>query len=350
MKSFILFSFLWVTNTLMAQTFEIRAVNVSATQIGVEFRATSNPTPAATMLITDLVFGIKWASACNTDFNTTSIVSNYNVKASGNRLTSGSYHYRGFYGDNVPFNVPTNWALNTWVRILTINTTGGVGNCTFEICEVGFDAANDPDIGIDNGGNMFFTPVINGSANSVVLPIELLSFEAKESHRTGVLDWQTVNEKEVQHFEIEQSNDGKTFKRVGIVEARNKQDNKEQYSFTDKNPFIGATYYRLKMVDRSEAFRYSSVESINLEGKMTINVYPNPTNVQLNIDVNLLQDDKLDIALLDVAGRIIKQSTSSAIKGENNIVINTNDVPSGFYLLKLQTANNSYSQKVRISH
>ncbi len=350
MKSFILFSILWVTNTLIAQTFEVRTVNVSATQIGVEFRATANPTPAITMLITDLVFGIKWASACNTDFNTTSIVSNYNVKASGGRLSSGSYHYRGFYGDNVPFNVPTNWVLNTWVRVLTINTTGGVGSCAFEICEVGFDAANDPDIGIDNGGNVFFTPVINGSANGVALPLELLSFKAKESHRTGVLDWQTVNEKEAQHFEIEQSSDGKTFAFIGIVDARNKQNSKESYSFTDKNPFIGTTYYRLKMVDKNAAFRYSPIESINLEGKMTVNVYPNPTNVQLNIDVDFSQADKLDITLSDVSGRLIKQYTRSTVKGKNNIVIDTNDVPSGFYFLTLQTPNNTYSEKVNINH
>lgn len=341
-------SFFTLSITLNAQTFQIRATNKGGGIIGVELRETSGVgTPTTSNFITDLVFGLKWLSTYSISLSSPN--GGYNIAKSGVETTQGAYKFQAYQASSTPYNLPANWVTNTWIEIATVaNSLNGMqATGVFEICEVGFNVTTNPNIGVDL---MDYTPSINGSANNVVLPLELLVFTARKYNRTGILDWQTINETNFDYFDIERSGDGKVFKNIGIVKANGKQEDKKQYNFVDKQPFESVTYYRLKMVDRNERFRYSSIESINWERKITFNVYPNPTNSLLNVDFNILQEENLDIILLDVAGRIIEQLRLPAIKGSNSIIMDINGVQSGFYLLRLQTANNTVVHKVKIQH
>jgi Pectate lyase superfamily protein len=56
------------------------------------------------------------------------------------------------------------------------------------------------------------------SANcSALLPVELINFNAAPLNKTVKLDWITASEKESHHYDIEQSIEGKIFKKIGTV-------------------------------------------------------------------------------------------------------------------------------------
>ena len=97
--------------------------------------------------------------------------------------------------------------------------------------------------------------------------------------------------------------------------------------------------------DRSEAVVQVSVGIDELSGK-TIELWPNPTNGQLNIVLGEVQD-QLQLELFDVLGRSVlakSVGTSDVING--NLVLDLSGFAKGDYLLKLSNAQESISERV----
>ena len=65
-------------------------------------------------------------------------------------------------------------------------------------------------------------------------------------------------------------------------------------------------------------------------------VYPNPVLEYINIKLNT--DGETLIEIYSLSGQLIKSST---VKNTNNISINASDLNTGYYLLKINTGDNS---------
>lgn len=106
-----------------------------------------------------------------------------------------------------------------------------------------------------------------------LLPLSLISFNASLVSREVSLFWNTTNEINVDGFAIEKSNDGRTFNKIGFVNAKN--TNAASYSFSDvlNN---NVSYYRLKMIDKDGSFKYSSVVVLTAKQTTKLDVFPNP--------------------------------------------------------------------------
>ena len=81
----------------------------------------------------------------------------------------------------------------------------------------------------------------------------------------------------------------------------------------------------------------------------SINVYPNPTNLDLYINVSLLRPLDLDLKLIDLQGRTILHSLkSNFLKGV--LILNVGSLPEGLYFLNLSSEENRiFNQKIMIS-
>ncbi len=91
------------------------------------------------------------------------------------------------------------------------------------------------------------------------LPVELISFTAKETNKAVLLDWATAFETNNRFFDVERSADGLIFQAVGSVNGSGSTTQTTHYSFTDSSPLTGTSYYRLKQVDEDGSFTYSSI-------------------------------------------------------------------------------------------
>ena len=121
-----------------------------------------------------------------------------------------------------------------------------------------------------NGGNPCITP----------LPVDWTSFTASlASDKTGFISWLTTDEISTNHFEVERSQDGIAFERIGIVN----DNHTYRYQFIDKNIKDGTNYYRIKDVDDDGGFTFSKVESIYNRTTSDVNVYPNPASKEINV-------------------------------------------------------------------
>ncbi len=130
-----------------------------------------------------------------------------------------------------------------------------------------------------------------------VLPIELVSFEAKPDHHIIEVEWETGAEEYASHFELEYSIDGEIFNRIGRVEAVGIA-NHYAYDFVGRDPVI---YLRLKMVDADGSYTYSNVVVVKLPVQGVV-VFPNPVSAGQRVQV--MSDGPLgELVLYNAIGR-----------------------------------------------
>ncbi|HEX9253481.1 MAG TPA: choice-of-anchor V domain-containing protein, partial [Ignavibacteriaceae bacterium] len=87
-----------------------------------------------------------------------------------------------------------------------------------------------------------------------IVPVELISFSALQSGSDIKLSWFTATETNNLGFEIERAvnlTEGRnlSWTVIGSIEGNGTTAGKSSYSFVDKNPNQGKSYYRLKQID-----------------------------------------------------------------------------------------------------
>ena len=134
----------------------------------------------------------------------------------------------------------------------------------------------DPGVGTANLTSAGINDIFISKLSESVLPLKLLAFTGYNTERGNLLTWVTAAEPQNKGFDIERSTDGIRFEKIGFVPVAGATNNTQSYSFTDKTPIVGVSYYRLKQIDLGGQFEYSKVISIRQEGKNGISVFPNP--------------------------------------------------------------------------
>lgn len=320
------------------QDFEIRAVNKGGGIVGVEMRQTASLTLTSVNYITDIVFGVKWDTGYKIGLANT-INTQYNIKKSGGTLTKGKYNFQAFYADNTPYTLPGNWLQNNWVEIINVsNTMNGTGKGTFEICEAGFDATTNTNIGVDL---VDYTPVINGKADDVLLPLNITSFTATAAKDEILLNWSVENEIDIAGYEIERSETNTlNFITQGFVSAINKPAG--EYLFADKKVTNNTKYYyRLKQMYKDGTYNYSDVRyaSLKSNANLLFQLYPNPAkNVILLSFPAGCQTGKVAVKIFDAGGVLVTRFDTEMSPGASN-QINITKYSSGHYFLYIESKN-----------
>jgi Secretion system C-terminal sorting domain len=163
------------------------------------------------------------------------------------------------------------------------------------------------------------------TAQLAVLPltplgIELLSFTGQQQAGADVLNWNTLNEKNVAHFIVEHGANSFSYVKIGEVNAVGNTTGSTDYTYTNNNPENGHNFYRLKMVNEDGTFNYSNVILLKTTiNKSTISMFPNPAATQININVASIIKIGTQINVFDVHGKIMYQQQLEAGKGATSI-------------------------------
>lgn len=183
------------------------------------------------------------------------------------------------------------------------NSNGGelfVGSDTNEFAE---DVTTEFGTGVVTTLGEAFTYIQN---NSIVLPVDLLFFEAVSNGAEAVLTWSTASEINNHGFYIEKSDDGSDFSEIGFVQGNGTTNDVNNYSFTDRS--LGpSAYYRLRQTDfdgESETFRAFFVQSLG----QALTISPNPVLSKVVIPGS--SNSLYSISLTTMAGK-------SVIRGDN---------------------------------
>ncbi|MES1213896.1 MAG: GEVED domain-containing protein [Bacteroidota bacterium] len=161
-----------------------------------------------------------------------------------------------------------------------------------------------------------FSPFTIG-ISSGILPVNLVNFTAIKNHQAVDLTWQTSSEINSNRFEIERSNNGNAWIKIGEVKGKGNSTSLTDYSFTDGYPINGNNYYRLKQFDNDGRFVYSPVRVVYFNAGQGAGVYPNPFSSSITVDAGTRAIG--DISIVDMTGKIVYRSRITKTKETINL-------------------------------
>ncbi|MBK6892669.1 MAG: hypothetical protein IPH00_05925 [Flavobacteriales bacterium] len=141
---------------------------------------------------------------------------------------------------------------------------------------------------------------------------------------------------------MERSPDNETFAPIGTVAAAGDAQGRNDYSFADTDPFIGANYYRLKQVDYNGAFEYTRtvVAFMGQTGTRPV-IFPNPATDRLNVAFTATMDGPALIHVQDALGRTVAETSVQTARGEQTTVIPIEKLARGWYGLSIALPDGS---------
>jgi hypothetical protein len=188
-----------------------------------------------------------------------------------------------------------------------------------------------------------FSSFYIANPNSGTLPMQLLSFTGSlENNSIAHLQWETTNEINVSHFEVERSIDGNNFINIGNVTASGQVNEKNAYTFEDKDAGLQQTatlYYRLKMVDNNGQYSRSRVINFALNKNINVFLFPNPVKHTLNVQLKGNVPNPIFIQVSDLTGRTVYSEKRSATQ-LTNITLDVRQWRPQVYILKITNSKN----------
>ncbi len=171
------------------------------------------------------------------------------------------------------------------------------------------------------------------------LPVELLAFNAKTVEDNVQLNWATASEVDNDYFQVERSEDGRTFSTIAMITGAGTTNTLQTYEVMDKSPFLGDNFYRLKQVDLDGKFTYSDIVIATVNAEREIKLYPVPVSDQLSIDYSSTNEEAISLMVTDALGRVVFVKEVEVLKGFNQLNVDFRNIPQGSYFVTIQSSS-----------
>ena len=187
----------------------------------------------------------------------------------------------------------------------------------------------------------------SGAVSATTLPIVLDAFTATlNSDKTIGLDWNTQQESNSSHINIQRSADGENWENIGTVQAKGNSATATEYNYTDEHPVSGNNFYRLQLVDLDNSFTYSDVKVVRTSAIGTVSFFPNPArdyvNVSLGSAVNATET--VTVRLISMSGQVMQEQQTAAAAG-TVVSFRVSNYASGIYILSVTGQNGTHETR-----
>lgn len=211
--------------------------------------------------------------------------------------------------------------------------------------------ANTINISLVWSGSGMVDLATNFFPTTIITPVKISDFTVTRQGSNALLNWTTVTETNSDRFEIERSYDGISFTSVGSKLAAGNSTDAVNYQYADPITVnSGNIYYRLKSVDKDAKSSYSKIVVLRLNGGIVkdFNVYPNPFNDDLKIQISTEKESMATIRISNVLGQVVVNRNVMIQKGENILVLSSElqTLKPGLHLMEIITEDGKVSQKI----
>jgi len=201
-------------------------------------------------------------------------------------------------------------------------------------------------LAIDSSGYVY---VVAGSSQRLyrsihsTIPVELVSFSAKQIDDNIHLKWQTATELNNQGFEIERKTENSEWRIIGFKEGNGTTAEAHYYSFIDENTPSGKNQYRLKQIDYDGRFEYSKTVEVDVLVVSSFSLeqnYPNPFNPSTKIKYYIPTISIVNIKVFDALGKEVATLVNEEKPAGTYEVIFIDETPSsGIYFYHLRAGD-----------
>jgi hypothetical protein len=237
---------------------------------------------------------------------------------------------------------------------VTTAFTNGVGPVSSILVDPidGFVDVIIPFAAIDNAGKEDPAPGSVTVPFSSVLPLSRLTLNASLNGTVAMVNWVTENEINTAKFIVERSSDNRIFTDAGEKPAAGNYAGTSHYSLADDvSTLLNSTvvYYRIKAVDIDGKYSYSKVVVVRFGIVKGVKVWPNPFADKLTIAVTSDKAAKVQVRIIDNAGRVMLQNIYTVARGSNQLNLGgLQSLAKGTYIIEVidEEGNNSVAEKL----
>jgi len=223
---------------------------------------------------------------------------------------------------------------------LTISTNGGGAGTIFYNQQTNCTNGSTNNATSGAGGTTTTGYILQEGLISIgcsgILPIELLEFKANTIAQNRVLlSWKTASEINNELFEIERSDNGIEWSKIGAVKGAGNSTQIINYRYVDDEPFDGTSYYRLKQIDFNGTYSHSEIRIVSITKNIIASLYPNPSSGTFNIDFFTKTSEAAVLHLYDSSGRLILNKNLTLTKGSTKQNYNISNFDNGLYFIRV---------------
>ena len=206
-----------------------------------------------------------------------------------------------------------------------------------------------------------YVPAIETSELDVplegIVPVELISFNAKIRNTDVLLNWNTATEVNNFGFEIErklmkEEFSNNTFQKIGFIPGSGNSNSPKEYSFIDKKIEPGKYLYRLKQIDNDGVFEYSPEVLVSVEVPLDYMLqqnFPNPFNPSTKITFSIPEAGLVKLTVYNLLGQQIQSLVEEQRQpGTYTELFNASELNSGVYFYELRVNNFIITKKMQL--
>ena len=187
------------------------------------------------------------------------------------------------------------------------------------------------------------------ASNDFMVPLQFLGITAQRKSGYNLVEWKAVNAVHTDHFEIERSEDGVHFTRIGKSSSYN-SPLVLLYSFNDTRLMPGVLWYRIKSVDKEGKFVLSPVVSVNdvPQSNYSMYVLNNPARGSIHLFAPESFKGISDYLITSASGQLVQKGTLKA-NGPGNVYIKlSSGISQGVYILNVKNGSQSFRERILV--
>jgi hypothetical protein len=186
----------------------------------------------------------------------------------------------------------------------------------------------------------------------VTLASNLLDVYGRYAAGYTNLNWSVNNNTNVDHYEVQRSDDGSDFSFTTIANITPSSPDQAVVSYKYSDPQSGygnPKYYRVREVTSGGMGIYSSVITVIFDSKISLLGKASPNPVADYVKVNVLLKTAMGVTarLIDQSGRSVYQHSFSGVEGQNQLELDgLRHLTAGLYVLEMNAGEETVRQKL----
>ncbi len=170
--------------------------------------------------------------------------------------------------------------------------------------------------------------------NAMVLPIDVKEFAAWKKSTSNLLTWTSALEIKNGFFEMERSENGRDFVKIGRVNLNVHETSNRKYQFEDAAA-PARCYYRLKFVPVHGASSYSkSILVVRSNQQSMLLTFQNPVSNLLTFNLETKKKSVVSLRIISMSGVVKTLKLVQCQEGTNSFTQSLSTFAAGTYLLE----------------